>query len=132
MELICRTSNNFKDYISVYAAIVAICSTAFFVFLLPKLLEYFNNLNYRRYKEILDLRKALVDNNRTVDPRINKMIDHYENEFIETRQNRILNPSKFGFYSTGWAMLGFIFTVIIVSLGFSIGIYKVWLFLNVG
>lgn len=118
------TPEDFKDYIGVYVSIVTICSTAFFVFLLPKLIDYFNNLNYRRYKEILDLRKSLVDNNRTVDRQINRMIDHYEKEFIEMRDSKIWNPSRWGFNGSSFMILGFIFIVVIVILSFSMVIYQ--------
>lgn len=128
MGSIFYTPEDFKEYIGVYVSIVAISSTAFFVFCLPKVIDYFNNLNYRRYKEMLDLRKSLVDNNRTIDRRINKMIDHYEDEFIRTRENKIWNPSRLGFHGSALMMLGFIFLVIALVLWASMCIYQ-YLFL---
>lgn len=121
------TSGDFKDYLSVYISIVAICSTAFFIFALPRVYDYFYNLNYRNYKEMLDLRKSLVDNNRTVDCRIDKMIDHYENEFMATRNEKLLNLHRDSLYKSAWNMLGFIFLVVITILGISMGIYRLFL-----
>jgi hypothetical protein len=122
--LVLYASKDFPQYISVYAAIVAICSTALLAFLLPKLFDYFNNLNYRNYKELLDLQKSLIDSNRVVDSRIHKMIDHYEQAFIEARQKKAKKPNFFGFYISAVGLLIFIFCVVIAILVFSMEIYQ--------
>lgn len=128
MDLILYTSGDFHKYISVYVCIVLLCSAAVFTLLLPKSFDHFNNKNYRNYKEMLDLRKSLVDNKRTVDRSINQMIDQYEKEFIAGKAENLKKNSKYSTHKSIVRILIVISSAIIAIVGIPLALYQ-YLFL---
>lgn len=120
-------SENFEKYIGVFVGIASVCSAAFFTFMLPKIFDYFNNKGYRDYKEMLDLRKSIIESKRKVNPDIDKIIKTYETEFIKNRNKKLKNFYKGSFEKNSWIVLGIIFGAVIVILAFSLFLYQVFI-----
>lgn len=119
------SANNFHEYLQVLTVIMTVLSVATFSFILPKTFDHFNNRNYRNYKEMLDLRKALIDNNRPVDKSINEYIDTYEEEFLKSRTQK--NSSKDTFYKDARDAICFIIIATIILLFVALFVYKLFL-----
>lgn len=120
-------TEKFVTYLPILVVITTVLSVATFSFLLPKVFDHFNNKNYRDYKEMLDLRKALLDNGLPVDEYIENSINDYKENFLKGRLEKAKSKSKDTFWNDAAGAIGFIFGTTIGLLFLATFIYNLFL-----
>lgn len=111
------------EYIPLLVAIMVIFSTAFFGFILPKILDYTRNRYRDELQAALSIEKSLKERQQYhnaesyKEPELEKIISHLKKQYLDNRKEQIAqdgSPRRWNFERTAGELLIAVAAIILV------------------